>query len=370
MNVHPSISLLTCLLSVLSWPHEAGAYLGGFEEQDGYRTPQNGAIPSLDHVGDARFYLDNNAGNGHTGIVPFGAYPNNLGDTFNGPDLSRYNAGQFGTNNGGPGGTAADITDNAGLWQVVYGGRLDEDADAPFYYDGQYTRDQIVAYRQTLPHSGTQSLGLIAGDTDLRYHYSLDSRDFNGIDPASTAASLMQMSFWVNPTDWDDTDTGNIFGLSILDAAGQSVFQIGYTGDNRLEYRLPGDSAWNTTAQAFGTLGWSQITVSIDTAADTTSLAVRVYDDTLSSLGAESTVLSDQSIGLDAGAFKDLRWDMRGGALDNGAVSYNHYFDDFSFTLSPVPEPGSLLLVIAASFRLLSGRRRQTSTKATGTTGG
>lgn len=359
MIVRPSISLLACLLSVLSWPQEAGAFLGGFEEQDGYRVPLNGLIPSLDFAGDAQFYLDNTPGNGLTGIVPLGAYPNNLGDGTNGPDLSRYNAGQFGTSNGGPGGSAVDIADNSGLWQVLSGGRLNEDADAPFYYGGQYTRDQIVAYRQTTPHSGSQSLGLMAGDTSLSYLYSLDSRDFNGTDPASTSATIMQMSFWANPTDWDDPDTGNIFGLSILDAADQPVFQVGYTGDNLLEYRLPGDSAWHTTASVLGTLGWSQITVSIDTFANTASLAVRAYDDSLSSLGAENFVLSGQALGLDAASLKSLQWDLRGGSLDNGAISYNHYFDDFSFTLSPVPEPGSLLLLASASLALLLPRRRR-----------
>ncbi len=352
------LCLWTCLLSTLFWSQSASAYLGGFEAQDGYSTPQNGLIPSLLFAGDAQFYLNNTPASGYTGVVPLGSYPNNMGDGTNGPDLSRYNAGQFGTNNGGPGGTATDVADNTGLWQALVGGRLNEDADAPYYYGGQYTRDQIVAYRQTTPHSGTQSLGLIAGDTNLRYLYSLDSRDLNGFAPVSTTSSLIQMSFWVNPTDWDDLDTGNILGLSLMDAANQSVFEIGYTGDNRLEYRLPGDSAWHTTSWTLGTLGWSEVIVAIDTFANTASLSVRAYDDGLSSLGAESAVLSGQAMGLDASSLKNLQWDLRGGPLDNGAVSYNNYFDDFNFTVTPVPEPGGLLLMVIAAFAALSERHR------------
>lgn len=360
MRSPPSIPRLwLCLLGSLFWPLAAKAYLGGFEEQDGYRVPLNGLIPSQGFLGDASFYLDNNPSSGTTGVVPLGAYPNTLGDGTNGPDLSRYNAGQFGTNQGGPGGTAADIPDNSGLWQVLAGGRLNEDANAPYYYDGQYTRDQIVAYRQTTPHSGTQSLGLIAGDTNLSYLYNLDARDFGGTAPADTTSSLIQMSFWVNPTDWDDPDTGHLFGLTLLDSGGQSIFGVGYTGDNLLEYRLLTDGLWHASSSVLGTLGWSEITVAINTYANTASLAVRPYDDTLHALGSTTSLLSDQALGLDAGALKDLRWDLRGGSLDNGAVSYNQYFDDFNFTTTPVPEPGSVLLLAAASLPWLWQRRRR-----------
>jgi hypothetical protein len=49
-----------------------------------------------------------------------------------------------------------------------------------------------------------------------------------------------------------------------------------------------------------------------------------------------------RALGLDAGALTGLQWDLRGGPLNNGAASFKNYFDDFSFTLSPVlvPEPG------------------------------
>ena len=352
--------LNVCVLGAMMCSQDAAAYLGGFEEQDGYRIPLNGQILSGNFGGDAQFYFDNNPASGYTGVVPWGSYPNNFSDGTNGPDVTRYNAGQFGTNNGGPGGAAADIADDSGLWQVLIGGRLNEDANAPYYHGSQFARDQIVAYRNTMPHMGSQTLNLMAMDQNLSYTYSLDSRDFGGIAPASTLAAQIQMSFWVKPTDWDDPDTGNILGLSLLDAANQPVFEIGYTGDNLLQYRLTG-GAWQTTAYQMGSAGYSEITVVLDTAANTASLGLSAYDDNSSLLGSNSSVLSNQSLGLISGALTGLQWDLRGGGLDNGAVGYIHSFDDFNFsvtTVTPVPEPGSVVLLILGAALLHAPRRR------------
>ncbi|MDB6004264.1 MAG: hypothetical protein JWR15_1251 [Prosthecobacter sp.] len=356
--------LCACALGALLWPQSAEAYLGSFEEEDGYRIPMNGQISSSFLPGDAQFYLNNTPASGYTNVVPVGAYPNTLGDGTHGPDLSRYNAGQYGTSNGGPGGTAVDIADNSGLWRALAGGRLSEDADAPYYYGGDLYRDQVVVYRRTsFAHTGVQSLSLFAAETSLSYSYSLDSRDFGGINPASTAASLIQMSFWVQPTDWDDEASGgNMMGLSLRDAANQSMFEVGYTADNHLQYRLAGGGAWVTTGEVLGSQGWSELTVMLNTAADTASLAVRAYNDTLHSLGISEVILDCQSLGPDAGALTDLQFDLRGGSLDNGAVSFIHYFDDFSFSAAsatPVPEPGGAMLVMVAAFGTLGRRRRR-----------
>ena len=356
--IERSFCLYACVLGAMLCSQDASAYLGGFEEQDGYRIPLNGQILSGGFAGDAQFYFNNNPASGYTGVVPWGSYPNNFSDGTNGPDVTRYNAGQFGTNNGGLGGAATDIPDNSGLWQVLAGGRLNEDANAPYYYGSQFARDQIVAYRNTMPHSGSQTLNLMAMDQSLSYTYSLDSRDLGGTAPASTLAAQIQMSFWVKPSDWDDPDTGNILGLSLLDAANKSVFEVGYTGDNLLQYRLTG-GAWQTTAYQMGSMGYSEITVMLDTASNTASLDISAYNDGSSQLGNNSSVLSNQSLGVVSGAFTGLQWDLRGGTLNNGAVSYIHSFDDFNFTVTPVPEPGCVTLLIMAAALLVGPRRRE-----------
>lgn len=356
-----SFWLYACTLGAMLCSQDARAYLGGFEEQDGYRIPLNGQISSGSFAGDAQFYFDNNPANGYTGVVPWGSYPNTFSDGTNGPDVTRYNAGQFGTNNGGPGGVAADIPDNTGLWKALSGGRLNEDADAPYYYGSQFARDQIVAYRNTMPHGGSQTLNLMAMDQSLSYTYSFDSRDFGGTAPASTIAAAIQMSFWVKPSDWDDPDTGNMLGMSLLDAANQPVFQFGYTGDNFLQYRLSG-GAWQTTAYQIGSGGWSEISVVLNTAANTASLSLMAFNDSTSQLGSNIDVLTGQSLGVISGALTGLQWDLRGGSLSNGAVSYIHSFDDFSFVVTPVPvpvpEPGCVMLLLLSVVLLQAPRRR------------
>lgn len=349
---------LISLLGAICWPGQACAYLGSFEEQDGYRIPLNGQILSAFLPSDAQFYLNNIDANGFTGVVPLGAYPNTLGDSTHGADLSRYNAGAYGTNNGGPGGTATDIADNSGLWRALAGGRLNEDVDAPYYYGSSFTRDYAQAYRYPGARTGTSVLNFLASDTNLSYAYTLDSRDFNGTLPSNTGGSLIQMAFWLCPSEWDDPDTGNILSLSLTDAMNQTVFQVGYTGDNLLQYKLPG-GAWQTTSHRLGSTGWSQLLVLLDPVNDTVGLLTRAYDDNTLTLGTQTIVLSNQSLGLDAGSLTGLQWDLRGGPLDNGAASFKNYFDDFTFTLSPVlvPEPGSLLL-LSLSLLLAMQRRR------------
>lgn len=347
------------LLAVTFSPQPVGAYLGSFEEQDGYRIPSTGQILSNFIVGDAQFYLNNIDSNGYTGVVPLGAYPNTLGDSTHGADLSRYNAGAYGTNNGGPGGSAADIADNSGLWRALGGGRLNEDADAPYYYGGSFSRDYVQAYAYPGARTGSSVLNLLASETSLSYAYTLDSRDFDGMTPAASGASLVQMAFWLCPSDWDDDDTDNILALSLTDAMSQTVFEVGYTGDNMLQYRLPAGS-WQTTAYRMGTSGWSQLIVIFDAVNNTAGLVTSAFNDTTSTLGPQSYVLSNQTLGLDAQALTGLQWDLRGGPLNNGAVSFKNYFDDFNFTLSPVlvPEPSSLLMVGLAVALFSAPRRR------------
>lgn len=332
--------------------------MGSFEEQDGYRVPQDGQILSAFLAGDAQFFLNNIEANGYTGVVPLGTYPNTMGDATHGADLSRYNAGQYGTNHSGPGGTAEDITDNSGLWRALAGGRLNEDVDAPYYYGGTFNRDYVHAYRYPGARAGSSVLNLLASDTNLSYAYDLDSRDFNGLAPAMSASMQIQMAFWLCPSDWDDPDTDNIFGLSLRDAMGQTVFEVGYTGDNMLQYRLPGAGSWQTTAHRLGSLGWSELVVILDTANNTAGMVVMAYDDSTTTLGPETYVLANQALGLDSDALTGLQWDLRGGTLNNGAASFKNYFDDFSFTVTPVlvPEPRSLPLIILGAVAMLRCR--------------
>ncbi|MES2598107.1 MAG: PEP-CTERM sorting domain-containing protein [Verrucomicrobiota bacterium] len=330
------------------------AYLGGFEESDGYRVPSSGNILSLNFAGDAQFYLGNNPANGFTGIVAPGAYPNSLGDATHGLDVSRYNAGQYGSGGGGSGGSGIDIADNTGSWRALSGGRLNEDLGAPYYLGGPFQRDYIAGYNYGSARTGSQVLNLLAYDENLRYSYSLDSRDFDGINPVTASDMRIEASFWTCPTDADD-DLAigiNTVALSFRDSMGQILVDVGYTGDNFLQYRVGGASTWQVTALNLGATGWSQISLVLDTHSNSVSLAARAYSDLTGTLGADTTVLTNELLGFNTDNVTEIQWT----ATD--VDGFKNFFDDFDFTLmSVVPEPGSLLLVLLAG--LVGMRRRR-----------
>lgn len=333
------------------------AYLGSFEEADGYRVPGSGLIVSQFLAGDAQFYLGNNSANGYTGVVAPGAFPNTLGDMTHGADLSRYNAGQYGTNHGGPGGTAVDITDNSGLWRALSGGRLNEDLGAPFYLGNTFQRDYAAAYGYTNARTGSQVLNVLATDEDLHYAYQFDDRDFNGLAPSMTGSSLIDLAFWACPSDYDDTESINVLGMAFKDSLGRTLIEVGYSGDNFLQYRIGGASVWQTTSINLGTQGWSMIALQIDTASSTVGLSAAGFDNNTSILGSTTGLFSGQSIGFAAEDLATLEWSAA------GMVGFKNYFDDFSISISPtpVPEPGVALMVLLAGlgrFGRTASRRR------------
>jgi hypothetical protein len=356
LRLLPSSATFAALL-ILGAPGLGWAYLGSFEESDGYRIPgTNGIfnIPSLEFSGDAAFFLNNIGINRVTGIVPPGAYPNTNGDGTHGQDVTRYNAGQYGTGGGGPGGTALDIPDNSGLWRALMGGRLNEDIGAPLYLGGPFQRDYIAAYAYGNARTGSQVLNLLAYDQDMRYSYSLDSRDFNGLSPLSTSDMRIELSYWTCPTDADDGMAigVNTVAMSFKDSLGQTLVDVGYTGDNFLQYRVGGSSTWQTTSLALGTTGWSEVKLTIDTYSNSISLGARRFDDLNGMLiPFTTTLLTNQSLGFDTANVTEIEWT----ATD--VDGFKNFFDDFAFNLTPVPEPSGALLVLLTTFFAMRRRR-------------
>lgn len=368
VNNLPSPFPLSLLGLLLLLPISGRAYLGSFEEQDGYHSPVTtagyldvngrGLIPSLSIAGDAVFY-NGDPVNGLISWVAPAATPNSIGDTTHGSDLTRYNAGSFGTNNGGPGGLATDIRDDTGLWQAVSGGRLNDDAAAP-NFNGTITqgRDHVIAWRYPNPQDGAQVLDVLASEVDMTYKYSFDSRDFNGTAPSVTSEHQTTMSFWFCPTDSDDGYASNVFGLAVRDNSGQTLIEVGYTGDNELQYRLGNNSLWQSTGVIVGSHGWSQAAITINAFTNTASFSADAWDDnTLTS--SSHDFISDIDIGLNAGSLDSLQWSAKGGLLDAnvGAVAYKNTFDNFQFNVVAVPEPGTAWLIGIGA--LITFRRRR-----------
>lgn len=337
----PRPVLLALLVLFSAGISRAWAYLGGFEQLDGYHISMNGGVASSQVLVDAGEFTMN-------GYLPTAEY-SGIGlstaapDFRYGPDVSRYNAGQYTTS------LPLDIRDGTGLWVPIYGGRpVEDDFSAP--WDG-WGSDYIAA-TSARAHQGNQSMAMRAMDDRLIYNYRLDARDILPSTPA------YQMSFWLTPSAADNTYQGNVFGLSLNDDSGVAFFEVGYTGDDFLQYRVRGDSAWTNTAFQFGNGGWSEISLSIDASVGAFSLSGQSFDDATGTLNAAHEIISSRSFGIHPGSLTSLSYQLQGGYLGDTSLNEAHYFDDFAFAPVSVPEPGSAILAALAAIGLFRRRRR------------
>lgn len=318
------------------------AYLGDFEAQDGYKGMLSDTIASQAFLGD---WQDG------TGYVPAALdYTFGPPDLYQraGPDVSRYNAGAYGTNNSGPGGIGADIVDNSGQWKALAGGRLTVDAT-----NGLSPLNFIAAHGGAAK-SGANYLAVRAIDATLSYDYSVDSRDFGGISPLSLTGGTYSVGFWFCPGQViSPAGPGtNIFGLSFKDGVGTNGFGFGYNGQGQVQFDLGGAGLWSGSGVTVGANDWSYASIQIDTATDTVSMSITPWDDLSSSLGASVQVLSHQSMNTDMSELQTMNWRLNAGMDKN-------FFDNFNMSVTAVPEPGSALLIMFASIGLLSTHRRR-----------
>jgi len=331
------ISIILLLSWTVSSSH-ARAALGSFEAGEGYHISLNGGVVSGQTLIDAGDFTLN-------GYLPTAEYFNvSLAalapDYRYGPDVSRYNAGTY------SGGLPLDIRDNTGLWTAIYGGRLTED-DFAGPWDGWGS--DYAAATSVNAHSGLQSLALRAMDDRISYGYALDAQEI------SATASSFELSFWLDPSATDNSYGSNVFDLVLNDASGAAFMELGYSGSDFLQYRLHGQSFWNTTDLHFGNKGWSEISLLINTNSDSFSLSGQGFDDTQGTLQADRKLISDAAMGIHPSQLNSLTLNLQGGYLDASSTDSAHYFDDFS--LMAVPEPGSALLLALSGLVFLRRRR-------------
>lgn len=285
------------------------AYLGGFENGDGYSNSSYVGKPSTGGLGDNNVTL--------------------------------YNAGLFGTNNGGPGGSLADIPDDTGLWQTIQGG---------LKFGGDTNNNYLVTTTAN-EFSGSRALDFstahVSGTgVDTRYRYSFDSRDLNGLAVSTATNGTLIQSFW---TCLDHVAGSPGAGVPVtsygwLNSSGAQLFELGNDDNMNLIYRFGGTGAWTVTGQTFNTTAYDNVVLQWNL----TSGA-----DTLSASFNGSVLFSGHAV-ASTSYIKSLE-------IYQAADTNKSYMDEntMSFTAAPVPEPGGCFLAWITGLCLIMRRRRR-----------
>jgi hypothetical protein len=199
---------------------QARAYLGGFENPDGYR-------PFFD-------------------------------------DVAKYNAGAHGANAGG--GVYTPITPNTGLWKKLQG---------PLHPATGTTGSFAYAtghqnFDRTNPGSSDQALvittnadGWNAGPQE--YSYQVDSFDLGGVNPLSTGGTLVKISFWSCSFIPGSTEGGGLGPntlantISFYDSGGNLGFAVGgIQPGTSTDFAAYNVGAWVQSSVAVGTNTYHQ----------------------------------------------------------------------------------------------------------------
>jgi len=273
------VSLWLAAFGALMVVPTAKAYLGDFEPASGYVPFMGPLIPSLNLGTDWQDGTGNvPAALGYLGIPPttYGRAP---------VDVTRYNAGQAGAR--------ADILDDSGLWSAApgSGGRPQFDAS-----NGVNQFQFISTHDAGTRPPGDQNALVVrtfASTNLLDYRYTMDALDLGGIAPGSLTGATYSIQFVFCP---QSGPAGNISLLGFADDALNTALQIGTTGTGGFQYRPGSSAALTTTATQIGFNGWSEVTITINTAANTAGITVSPWNDTTSSLGAPISIVSGMAI--------------------------------------------------------------------------
>ncbi len=143
-------------------------------------------------------------------------------------EVRQTNEGQYGTNNGGPGGSQAAITPGTGLWYGIAGTMYPSNFGGATAYATGHSGYQMTGSQGLVITTNCEGWG---GNT-LKYGYRLDLRDLNGAAPAATAGQVVNISFWTTVPDGTGEGGGVTPGtigytVEFVDSAGNVGFSVG-----------------------------------------------------------------------------------------------------------------------------------------------
>lgn len=290
------VSFCALAAPVIALAGTAHAYLGGFETQDGY----GGFLSEVRH----------------------------------------YNEGQYGTNNGGPGGGQSAIALNSGLWYGMQGTMWPNNgAGGGTAYATGHGGVGIGGSNGMMITTGCDGWGTPA----LKYGYRMDSRDFNGVSPAATAGQTVTVSFWTRPMLPGTSEGGGVAPgtvgdtVEFVDSAGNVGFSVGIhqpgTSSDFVAFRNTG--SYTLTNILSGINVYSRWDIRLDLAAQTVTAS---YFDGLTS--NYTTLLSGAPLAAPMANLDRLFFES-----SSGVANAKHWaLDDFSFHTT-VPAPASAVLV-------------------------
>ncbi len=297
-------SLITCSIVALLFliSSTAHAYLGGFENVDGY-------APFLN-------------------------------------DVANFNAGQYGPNAGG--GVFNPITPNTGLWTKLQGplvptwGTL-----GPAYATGHQYYDRTNYGYPNLDQAliiTTNADGWNAGPQE--YSYMVDSFDLGGVNPISTGGDIVQISFWACVL-LHGTGEGGGLGpgtigdvISFYDNTGNLGFSVGYQ-----------QPAITTDFAAINVGSWTPSTVAVNPSAYhrwdiTLNLNLQTVSIDIFEASVLTTLVSNAPLINAMNNFTEMRFLSTPG-VNNAKI---WALDDFGMSVQAVPEPSAIAL---AAFGLI-----------------
>jgi PEP-CTERM motif len=311
MNTTTKLLLALSMAALVFHGQACYAYLGGFEDPDGYKPFLN--------------------------------------------DVAEYNAGQYGANAGG--GSYTVITPNTGLWTKLQGPLYPTAGSTGFvaYATGH------AGYDRTNPSTSDQAL-VITTNTDgwsggqQEYSYSVDSYDLGGVNPASTGGDKINISFWscsyiLGTGEGGGLGPGTIgHTVSFYDSSGNLGFAVGgIQPGTTTDYAATNVGSWVQSSVAVGTNTFHRWDIALDLGAQTVS--IDVYEgSTLTSLVTNAPLINTMN------DFTEMRFLSTPG-VNNAKV---WALDDFAMSVDSrkVPEPGTGLLALSAVGLVGAGRRR------------
>lgn len=317
------------------------AFLGGFEQTDGYRGALGQGGP--DNRGGLQWY------NGGTDLSTTYASPSTTGN----PQGSWIRLGD-------PSSFSFDLSAGAGNGTSSY-------ATAHAGYD----RAQV---NSNISNGSNQALVLTTENrgwsgSPLIYRYNLDSADL-GQSPAATSNSIVHISFWwcaslPGASDGTGLLADGYFGNSIefKDSAGNVGFTLGltqrgsYSWDGGLNVHDDKVTYWDGNALVESTIkapsnSYDRWDITIDLEQDTFSADYyKFYKNTQT--GINYSLVTDAQLQNEMFDLSTLEFQTSPGVIHSKMMSV----DDFSFNVAPVPEPSGLILVSLAGTILLRRKR-------------